>query len=141
MYTKVSKEKLKKIITEYDTEFCPPISKQVDDYDKFISKLLNFSTNIILYNNKKLTGFVIFYNNLPEAGGFISLIYVSKEYRGMGYATELIKKVETNLLLNDIYTLRLHVFKDNINAIKLYKSLGFNVELEIGNKIEMVKKL
>lgn len=141
MFTKVSKEVLKKLIINYDKEFNPPISKQVDDFDNFISKILKFSSNIVLYEKKKVIGFVIFYNNMPDIGGFISLIYVSKEYRRMGYATKLINKVEKNLLLRDIHVLKLHVLKDNTNAIKLYSDLGFNIEMDLGYKLEMQKHL
>lgn len=139
MYTKVSKEALKKLIINYDKEFNPPISEQVDDFENFISKIMKFSSNIVLYEKKKVIGFVIFYNNMPDIGGFITLIHVTKEYRRMGYASELIKKVEKNLILREIRVLKLHVLKDNINAIKLYSDLGFNFEIDLGHKLEMQK--
>lgn len=80
-----------------------------------------------LYYNKKLAGvaFITKYFS-TEVGGFtlqFEDIYIDDEYRGLGIATEYINYI---IKLFDVKRYRLEVMPNNINAIHLYKKLGFN---------------
>lgn len=62
-----------------------------------------------------------------EAGGivlWIEEIYIMDEYRGKGLGKEFFKYVDDNCL-EGVKRLRLEVEDDNVQAIKLYKKLGF----------------
>lgn len=59
-------------------------------------------------------------------------VHVFEEFRRMGYATMMLKRV-INKYLNDSRPLRLYVYKDNTVAIHLYEKLGFEIIGEYGS--------
>lgn len=80
----------------------------------FISLLLAIiGTTYLIKHRKKIVGVAI------RTGKYLHYIAVKKEYRGKGFGTKILKKLP-------IKNLRVSV--DNINAIKLYKKLGFKIK-------------
>lgn len=65
--------------------------------------------------------------------GYISKLFVNKNYRNQGYAKYLLQFV-TESLNNKCPSIRLHVGVNNDIAIKLYKSFGFFIVLLITDK-------
>ena len=59
-------------------------------------------------------------------------IYLEEKYRNKGIGTNIIKEVINN---NDI--IYLWVYKENVQAISLYKKLGFNVIEETESRYYM----
>lgn len=59
--------------------------------------------------------------------GWISLVYVEPELRGMGLGTQLVGRAITNYEVLGRKSVRLHVSSKNENAIKFYKDLGFEM--------------
>ena len=98
--------------------------------------------------NNQFIGYVSVKEEKSEL--FLSKIYLLKDYRGKKIgkaALEFIEKIAKQLNLKN---LKLTVNKYNLNAIKIYKHLGFkikrNVVIDIGNgfvmdDFEMVKAL
>ena len=83
---------------------------------------------IIYYNNQRsgrISIYNIDYKNQKSEYG----IFINNEYQGKGIASRasklLISYVFSNLNLRKIYV---HVFSNNLPAIKLYKKLGFEEE-------------
>lgn len=101
-------------ISNYVTE---NIVNQVKDY-----KLINI--------NNKIVG-CVFVDNKDD-GVIIDEIYLQKDYRNKGIGTSIIK----NILFNNniVY---LWVYKENISAIRLYKSLKFNIQEETETRYYM----
>ncbi len=86
----------------------------IDEFDK---------NGVFLLKKEEYIGFIISFRRKDY--GYISVLTVLPGYRRKGYAKLLIKeavKYLHSISLKDIY---LDVKKDNIEAISLYKKLGF----------------
>lgn len=59
--------------------------------------------------------------------GWIGGFGVAPEYRGRGYAAELIKTIRQTALARSLESIQLEVLADNTPAIQTYKSAGFEV--------------
>ena len=59
--------------------------------------------------------------------GWISLVYVEPELRGMGLGTQLVGRAITNYEVLGRRSVRLHVSSENENAIRFYKGLDFEM--------------
>lgn len=54
-------------------------------------------------------------------------IAIKKECQGLGYAKQLIKRVEEDAKMHSIYAISLEVNEENKKALSLYRSQGFMV--------------
>ncbi len=63
--------------------------------------------------------------SIREATGEITTVATRPEKRRLGYARALFNKLLLKLSKRDISWVRLEVRTDNLNAIRLYESLGF----------------
>ncbi len=59
--------------------------------------------------------------------GWVSLVYIKEQLRGMGLGTQLVGRAITNYEMLGREKLRLHVSSENAAAIKFYEGLGFSV--------------
>ncbi len=59
--------------------------------------------------------------------GWVSLVYIKEQLRGMGLGTQLMGRAITNYEMLGREKLRLHVSSENAAAIKFYEGLGFSV--------------
>ena len=59
--------------------------------------------------------------------GWVSLVYIKEQLRGMGLGTQLVGRAITNYEMLGREKLRLHVSSENAAAIKFYEGLGFTV--------------
>ncbi len=120
---------------------------QTDDYWK--NKIQN-PNNIIFvtFDNSIPIGIVRITQNdpdFPDDYAYLGSLYIKKEYRKQGIASELIKEAEeyskSTLHLKGVYLI---VNSEIVNAVKLYESLKYTVErekLEEGQKdLIMVKE-
>ena len=104
------------------------------DFDEFLSSKKNII--IIVEADDGLIGYIHgeFYNNFKI--GYISDIFVLKEFRQKGIATKLIESFIKFLKKRKYKILKLDVNMKNKNAIKIYKNWGFRPE-----SIGMTKKI
>ncbi|MBP0633421.1 MULTISPECIES: GNAT family N-acetyltransferase [unclassified Cupriavidus] len=65
--------------------------------------------------------------DIHDRSAFILDIFVEPEYRGRGYASRAIPKIEHYARKLGAATIRLHVFGPNHAAQRLYNKLGFTV--------------
>jgi ribosomal protein S18 acetylase RimI-like enzyme len=65
---------------------------------------------------------------LPTSVGYIKRVVVHQGYRGQGVARRLMEAVIAYAKTQEVHVLDLHVFEQNLVAIRLYKSLGFQEE-------------
>lgn len=113
-YTKdLSKEE----ITGINNYVNSHIPKQINDY------------KVIKVDNK-IIGCLLVLKYLD--GVLLDEIFIEKEYRGKKIGSKIINDVLRN---NDI--VYLWVYKSNINAIKLYKNLGFYIIEDNGSRYFM----
>lgn len=81
-----------------------------------------WKTRMIMFKNKTI-GMLTAYE--LKGYWYIGELYILEEYRGNGIGTMLLKNE-----INAHDRLSLNVYKRNIRAIRLYKSLGFVVSIE-----------
>ena len=66
---------------------------------------------------------------------FLSKIYLDKEYRGKGLSVDILEFIKSEARKKDLHEIFLHVNRNNIGSIEVYKHLGFYVEEEIDTYI------
>ena len=109
----------KKTIFEYAKDLPNNEINKINNYVKNnMPKLLNNYFNIVV--DDKIVGCLLLTDR--DDGILLDEIYLEEEYRNKGIGTDIIKNVISN---NDI--IYLWVYKENLNALSLYKKLGFNV--------------
>lgn len=97
-------------------------SKDVTKDDLLNNDIIGY---LVYICNNKIIGFLS-YSKLIDRSE-LEYIYVDKEYRNFGYATELLKFYINECLVNGFINITLEVRESNYNAIKLYKKMGFSV--------------
>ena len=96
---------------------------------KSIPTLIKDYKNII-YNNKIIGSFLI---RQIDEGLLLDEIFIEKEYRNKGIGSSIIK----NYVLDSNKNIYLWIYKENINALKLYKNLGFKIKEETDERYYM----
>jgi len=99
-----------------------------------------FSVDQLLREN--VAFFVTRYNGAPAGCGGIKLfenaygevkrMYVRPEYRGLGLAKGILKRLTDHALMNGINVLRLETGIHQVEAIGLYESFGFERRAPFG---------
>ena len=119
----------KKTIFEYAKDLSENEINKINNYVKNnVPKLLNNYSNIVVDN--KVVGCLLLTDK--DDGTLLDEIYLEEEYRNKGIGTNIIKEVISN---NDL--IYLWVYKENIQAISLYKKLGFVVIEETESRYYM----
>lgn len=80
-----------------------------------------------IQRGENLIGFVWLKIEEEKKSAFLYEIYILEEYRGKGYGTETMKRLEEILVHREIEYFKLHVFGSNTGARKLYEELGFEI--------------
>ena len=119
----------KRTIYEYAKDLS---NKEIDKINNYVTsevlKLINDYCNIIV--DDKIVGCLLLTDK--DDGTLLDEIYLEEKYRNKGIGTNIIKEVINN---NDI--IYLWVYKENVQAISLYKKLGFNVIEETESRYYM----
>lgn len=116
-------------------------SYQVEEINELIH--INSDLIFVLYENNQPIGFMISYinekRNKQENKNvvYIEEIAILKEYRNKGYGCKAIEFVLDKD--NGMDIARLHVYRHNEIAYRLYKKLGFNEIKSIGYWIKVLK--
>ena len=76
---------------------------------------------LFLFENNEFIGSIFFRKN------YIQSLCVTKFYQRKGYGSLLTKHVVNYLFEKNYQCVELKVFPDNINAINMYKKLGFEI--------------
>ena len=119
----------KRTIYEYAKNLSKDEIDKINNYVKNnMPKLLNNYYNIV--GDNKIVGCLLLTDK--DDGILLDEIYLEEKYRNKGIGTDIIKKVISN---NDI--IYLWVYKENIQAISLYKKLGFVVIEETESRYYM----
>ena len=119
----------KKTIFEYAKDLSENEINKINNYvNNNVPKLLNNYSNIVV--DDKVVGCLLLTDK--DDGTLLDEIYLEEKYRNKGIGTNIIKEVINN---NDI--IYLWVYKENVQAISLYKKLGFNVIEETESRYYM----
>lgn len=102
------------------------IYKTEDEMAQTINKFLDLGNPIgIVENNTLIAYFNLYCNNFDTLEAYFGNLYVLEEYRKQGLAKKLVFESFDFAKKNGFKTILLHVAKDNVPAIKLYESCGF----------------
>ncbi|MBP3766591.1 MAG: GNAT family N-acetyltransferase [Bacilli bacterium] len=119
----------KRTIYDYAKDLSDEEIDKINNYvTNEVPKLISDYCNIIVDN--KIVGCLLLTNE--DDGRLLNEIYLEEEYRNKGIGTSIIKDILNN---NDI--VYLWVYKENIQAISLYKKLGFVVIEETESRYYM----
>ena len=119
----------KKTIYEYAKNLSEEEINKINSYvSNNVSKLLNNYFNIVINNEVIGCGLL----TDIEGGKLLDEIYIEKKFRNNGIGTDIIKKIISE---NDI--VYLWVYKENVQAISLYKRLGFKIINETDSRYYM----
>ena len=110
-----------------------PVNKAKRYYKEYLKNDLTnrWRAIFVFIKNKEIVGIVVgkIFKTLKVTGyercGFISNVYVKKEYRRKGIAKKLIKEIIGWFKKKGATKISLELYKDNIAAIKLYHKFGF----------------
>ena len=97
-----------------------------DEKNNFFLKIDQNAEFLKHYCNENLAGFIACYcHNNESKRAFISLVLIDKHYRGKGISKKIFSHLFRLLKEKEFMCCSLEVRRDNVNAINLYKSLGF----------------
>lgn len=101
----------------------------------FATKLHAHAEFCLCRDDRELVGLIAFYANGQGADfAYISLVYVSPDYRKKGLFSRMLSIVEEHVREKSFSEIRVEVLKSNDNAIKCYLNDGFEVVEDRGNK-------
>ena len=104
------------------------------------SRLIERKTFAYKVNDEYIGGCALY--ERYEKCGHLSHFDVRKDLRGKGIGSRILEFAIKHLKETNMEIMRLHVLKDNVSAIKLYKRYGFNETDEIiPDRIVMIKML
>ncbi|GAA4298031.1 GNAT family N-acetyltransferase [Anaerocolumna aminovalerica] len=95
---------------------------------------------LAVYDDELLVGFVMYCIDEDDGEYWIYRLMIDKHYQSKGYGKKAMKKlleiIEQDKSHNKIF---LGVHKESINAVKLYKSVGFDFTGQIFGKEHIMK--
>ena len=123
----ISSERIKACLCEFDDCYAR-LTKRIDNIDILVSKL---SSNgiVIRFSEDGITkGIVCFYaNDSINHCGYISIIWVNKDYRNEGIGTALLEFCLDDMRKRGMIKAQLEVEEDNKRAISFYRKNGFAI--------------
>lgn len=123
---------------EHNPSFLPFSS---DEKTNFFFKIDHNANFLKHYCDKDLAGFIAYYcNNYESKIAFISLVLIDKLYRGQGISKKMFSQLFSLLKEKGFKTCTLEVRLDNVNALNLYRSLGFK-SIESSEPYSVIMKI
>lgn len=107
-----------------------PTQKNIKKIKKWFRKKIRSKGLIIAEHKEDLIGYILFYKSefpleKDYSVGYISDIFVKKQYRSLGIGVKLIKKAQKALKRKKCDTAALSVIYLNRKAIEFYKKRGY----------------
>jgi ribosomal protein S18 acetylase RimI-like enzyme len=133
----ISEKELYLFLSLVDKEFPISLSKKTNLIET-AKKLYILGDIFCIKDNKNIIGLIAGYsNNTKDKTGYISVLAILNKYRGKGLASKLVNVFLDNAKKNGMNTVFLYTHASNVNAVKLYKRLGF-YEVELKNNDDYV---
>ncbi len=120
-------------------DFVPSLSSRVD-IPGYALKIANQAVRFEAWD-KELVGLIAAYRDVAAHKAFITNVSVLKSHRSRGVASNLLKAFLTHCSAIGICQVVLEVDADNLGAVSLYRSHGFNVDRKEGNTMTLILNL
>ena len=111
------------------------------DLAEFCKKIYNHGICFVGKNSEVCAVIAFYANDTASLTAFITSVLVSRNERGKGVATHLIKMAEDYCVQRRYRRIRLEVKYKNVAAISLYKKLGYIQVEEREDSLIMEKSL
>lgn len=122
-------------LRKVNCDFPIPLDKKVN-IDEYTKKILKGTIKAYLKNNE-IIGLVAGYTeNITNNSAYISIVAIDKNVRGNGIAGVLIQEFIDVCKQKNIKSINLYTHKNNYVAIKMYKKLGFEEDINENNTRE-----
>lgn len=116
---------IENLLTQVDEDFCPPISLRVG-IPQYAEKIARDAAVFSAYDKGRMIAFIAIYcNELDSRVAFMTMVAVANQYRKSGLASSLIETGIRHIRRLGFNSFRLEVHKTNLNAVAMYKRLGF----------------
>ena len=135
----LSYTEFKNFITSSANWFAPSL-QEMPHLDEWISKMYRNGKIYYFKSENDIVSLTVTYENLKEHFIYIPYICVHPRLQGQGVGGQIINYIVKNLSDN-IHNIYLEVRKDNIQAIQLYKKIGFYESEDRGEKYLLKKEL
>lgn len=116
------------LLIQYERKYDNTIDEKFIVKDYFINMINNQNILLLYKKESKPIGY-IFAKKIDDKY-LIDGVYIDINFRNKGIATKLIKEIIKEIYLLGDYEICINVLKQNKNAVKLYKNLGFIVKEE-----------
>ncbi len=120
--------------------FFPPLNTYIN-IEEYAKKLFDKAISFEALEEGVLIGLVAGYHNIDENIFFISNVSVDPNFQGKGIASNLFGSLYAYCHKNNIYQLKLQVFKQNLPAINLYQNIGFEIMTDEDERLTLTKCL
>lgn len=129
-------------LMKHDEDFPIRLSDKVD-LKEYLKKICNLGKSIICMQEQEIVGIILYYdNNVIDNKAFVSLVSVDMNHRNKGIANNMLLELFKNLRNSGIKTCEVPTHNTNHIAIKLYKSLGFEIDyINDNGNLHLIKKL
>lgn len=122
----ISIQKIKNVMKKHDKEYFTILSKEVNDIDKYVEKLHQYSKIIVEKVSKEIVGIAAIYiNEKPPKNAYISQLFVIPSHRGKGIGRRLVLKAIKEAKKRYFERIYIEVFKSNKIAKRMYGKIGF----------------
>lgn len=119
--------------------FDPPLTEYIE-IDNYALKITTFATRYEFWDDGELIALVAVYENNPPKA-YVTSVSVVQGATGKGLGIYLMRYALNNLLKKGYSEVSLEVFNHNCKALNLYKSLGFIIQKDNGDKSTMCLNL
>lgn len=121
----VTISQIETFLKKTDELFPVPLS-QKQDLAAYAKKLYERATLCVAHEGEEIVSMVAGYTeNIPDEWAYIAVVATLPEARGKGLASRLIKEFIDNCRKKHINAVHLYAVPDNIPAMNMYYSIGF----------------
>lgn len=119
--SEIERDSFIKIISELQKQITPPLDEIGVDIEEYADKLYKNADLIVAYLKGEIVGVAAVYtNDLVSRCAYLSFIAIYNKFQGQGYGAVLLSCVEEKAKQNNMYDLKLEVFKKNKRALVFY---------------------
>ena len=118
-------------LDEYQESMYPPESNHLDSLDELSKTNVHF---LAAYDDSEICG--IGAVKVMNDYGELKRLYVPEKFRGKGIAEAIVKELENCLVKKSIFTARLETGVRQLEAIGLYRKLGYSEITPFGDYTE-----
>lgn len=124
------------ILQDSNNVYSPSLTESGIDISGYMEKLSKFASFVVCEDGFRTSAYLAFYKNDNQKQLYIPLLCVFPEHQHKGLGTKMIEYLKSKYK-SEYRTIALEVLKQNENAYRFYKTLGFKTSEDHGEKFLM----